>query len=57
MRQLQQDHVEVPKQYHKPEITAQGSVVARTRATDKHECYDGNPNDPEDNQKTCTPEG
>ena len=54
MKQLQNQN-DLRKQYHKPEITAQGSVVTRTRATSQHECYDGNPNDPEDNQKSCPP--
>jgi hypothetical protein len=54
MRQFQKRNQNEPrKQYHKPEITAQGSVVTRTRATPDHECYDGNPEDPLDNQKSC----
>ncbi len=41
------------KQYLKPELTDQGSVVTKTMATANGECWDGNPTSGNDNQKKC----
>ena len=40
------------QQYHKPEITDQGSVVTKTRATQCGECWDGSP-DNNDDTRSC----
>jgi len=45
--------IEIQKQYQKPEVTDQGSVVNQTRATSKGYCWDGNPTSGNDNQKPC----
>lgn len=43
------------KQYLKPVLTDQGPVVSKTMATNKGECWDGNPSSGDDNQKGCEP--
>jgi hypothetical protein len=47
---------ELKKQYQKPEVTDQGSVVNKTRATSCGYCWDGNPTSGNDNQKPCSDE-
>ena len=45
---------QIKKQYQKPEMTDQGSVVKRTRATGIGFCWDGNPTSGNDNQRPCS---
>lgn len=44
---------ELKKQYQKPVLTDQGAVVNKTMATSNGECWDGNPDSGNDNQKGC----
>lgn len=45
----------IKRQYEKPEITDQGSVVDKTRARQVGQCWDGSPNS-DDDQMYCPPD-
>lgn len=46
---------DLKRQYEKPKITDQGSVVDKTRATQFGQCWDGSPNAADDT-KFCDPD-